>query len=198
MGEFPERVDGLVFGVAAGLGFAIAESVVRFSSVLSDLPLHSQPGNWTYTLITVAVLLPILHGSATGAIAGALWHVKGSALGLRTWAIIALAAAAHVGFILGSQMLNDRKFSQLTILAWQTLIVGALLLVVRYMLHEALLEEGVDLGFEQRACPNCHHHVFVMRFCPRCGKAMAATAGRPARSSVQPRAAEAASGTEVR
>ncbi len=193
LGGFPERVDGLVFGVAAGLGFAIAESVIRFSTVLSDMPLHSEPGNWTYTLITVAILLPILHGSATGAIAGALWRVKGGALGLRTWGILALAAAAHVGFVLGSQMLNDRKFSQLMILAWQTLIVGALLMVIRYMLHESLLEESVDMGFEQRVCPNCHHHIFAARFCPRCGKAMAAAR----RANVQAQAAVPASDMEV-
>ena len=198
LGNFPERVDGLVFGVAAGLGFAIAETVIRFSTVLSDIPLHSEPANWTYTLITVAVLLPLMHGSATGAIAGALWRVKTGALGARTWAILVLAAASHVGFVLGSQMLNDRKFSQLIILAWQTTIVGALLLVVRYMLHEALLEESVDMGFEHVLCSNCHHHVFAAKFCPNCGKSLAAMPARPARTNVKRRLAEPASGLEVR
>ena len=182
-GGFPERVDGLVFGVAAGLGFSVSECVVRFSAVLSSLPEHSEPANWVYTLVTVSVLLPLLHGSATGAIVCALWRIGEVSFRLRGLAVIGLALAAHVAFITGSQLLNDRSFSQLLILSWQALIVGALLIVIRYMLHEALLEESVDMGFTEMQCHNCHHHVFANRFCPHCGKALAAMPGRPAATS---------------
>src|SRR5438067_10342336 len=43
--DFPETVDGLVFGIAAGLGFSVAESLVAFSSALTSLPAHMTPGN---------------------------------------------------------------------------------------------------------------------------------------------------------
>jgi len=35
--DFPETVDGLVFGVAAGLGFSVAETLIGFSSTLASL-----------------------------------------------------------------------------------------------------------------------------------------------------------------
>src|SRR5207247_10866125 len=41
--QFPETVDGLVFGVAAGLGFSVAESLVAFSTALTTLPPHLIP-----------------------------------------------------------------------------------------------------------------------------------------------------------
>src|SRR2546430_426680 len=66
--NFPETVDGLVFGVAAGLGFSVAESLVAFSSALTSLPAHLTPGNWIFDLTTLAVFQPLLQGSATGLI----------------------------------------------------------------------------------------------------------------------------------
>src|SRR5712692_8962650 len=34
--DFPETVDGLVFGVAAGLGFSLAEALIGFSGVITS------------------------------------------------------------------------------------------------------------------------------------------------------------------
>ena len=198
LGGFPERVDGLVFGVAAGLGFGMAETVVRFSTVLRDLPAHTEPANWVYTLITISILLPLLHGSATGVIAGTLWRLGHGAARLRGLVVIALAFGAHIGFVMVSQMLSDRSFSQLVILAWQATVVAALLLVVRYMLHEGLLEEGEDLGFNPLICPNCHNHITASRFCPRCGKALAATPNRSVGRGAVPAATNPDPGLEVR
>ncbi len=197
-GKFEERVDGLVFGVAAGLGFSAAESVVRFSTVLHDLTTHTQPANWVYTLISVAVLLPLLHGSATGAIVCALWRFDASAFRVRAIGAVVLAIAAHVGFVLVSQMLNDRAFSQLVILAWQAAVVGVLLIMIRYVLHEGLLEESADMGVHEFHCPNCHHHIYANRFCPRCGKAVAAAPARPAGRAAVPVTAEPVPGLEVK
>jgi hypothetical protein len=197
-GGFLEQVDGLVFGVAAGLGFGLAETVVRFSAVLSNLPAHTDPANWIYPLVSISVLLPLVQGSATGVIAGSLWRFGRSAFGLREVAAIILALAAHIGFVMGSQLLNDRMYSQLVILAWQAAMVAALLIVVRYMLHEALLEESIDLGFSETVCHNCHHQIFAARFCPRCGKALAASPSRAIGVPISQPATEPAIGLEVR
>lgn len=173
---FPERVDGLVFGVAAGLGFSIAETVVRFSSVLGSLPAQVPPGNWIYPLFTLAVLLPLLHGSTTGAIACALWQVGRSRFTPRDAAVIVLAVAAHIGFILISQVLSDRGLSQMLILGWQAAVVATMLVVIRYLLHETLREEALDLGFIECICPNCRHQVVAARYCPLCGKVLGSAA----------------------
>ena len=172
--DFRETVDGLVFGVAAGLGFGVAETIIRFSSVLSNLENHTDPGNWIYPLLTIAITLPLLQGSATGAITAAVWRMRTGAAMLRDLGAVAIAVAAHIGFIYVSQLMSDRGQSQLVILAWQAAVDGALLMYIRYALHHALLEEAHHFGFAETVCPNCHRHIVAAAFCHSCGKALAA------------------------
>jgi RsiW-degrading membrane proteinase PrsW (M82 family) len=186
--RFDETVDGLVFGVAAGLGFSVAETIIRFSSVLGNLPSRTEPGDWIYPLLTLAVTLPLLQGSATGAITAAIWRIRGGRWGPRESGTVLLALAAHAGFVLVSQLLSDRGLSQVLILAWQGAVVGVLLICIRYLLHHALLDEATHLGFRETVCPNCHRHIMAAAFCANCGKALATTpaqattARRPATS----------------
>ncbi len=74
--DFPETVDGLVFGVAAGLGFSLAETLVGFSGTLATMPAQVSPANWIYTLATLAVFQPVLQGSATGMIVATIWRYR--------------------------------------------------------------------------------------------------------------------------
>ena len=172
--DFPETVDGLVFGIAAGLGFSVAESLVAFSSALANLPVHLAPGNWIFDLTTLAVFQPLLQGSATGIIVAAVWRYRRGRLGQRELAGVAVAIGAHVAFALGTQVLKDALVAQLFILAWQALLVGALLIYVRYLLHHALLEEAAHMGYAETVCPNCHMHIVASGFCPNCGMALTA------------------------
>lgn len=172
--DFPETVDGLVFGIAAGLGFSVAGSLVAFSSALAALPPHLAPGNWIYDLATLAVFQPLLQGSATGIIVAAVWRYRRGRLGRREIAGVAVAVGAHVAFALGTQVLKDALVSQLLVLVWQALLVGALLVYVRYLLHHALLEEAAHMGFAETVCPNCHRHIVASGFCPNCGMALTA------------------------
>src|SRR5690242_6754486 len=102
--QFPETVDGLVFGVAAGLGFSVAESLVAFSSALTNLPPHLAPGNWIYDLTTLAVFQPLLQGSATGMVVAAVWRYRRGRLASREIGGVAVAVIAHVAFALGTQL----------------------------------------------------------------------------------------------
>ncbi len=172
--DFRETADGLVFGVAAGLGFGVAESIIRFSSVLGSLENRTDPGNWIYPLLTIAITLPILQGSATGAIVAAVWRLRRGTAALRDAGVVVLAVVAHVCFIYVSQLMSDRGQSQLTILAWQAAVDGTLLIGVRYILHHALLDEAHHLGFAETICPNCHRHIVAAAFCHSCGKALSA------------------------
>lgn len=172
--DFPETVDGLVFGIAAGLGFSVAESLVAFSSALAGLPPHLAPGNWIFDLTTLAVFQPLLQGSATGIIVAAVWRFRRGRLGRREIGGVAVAVGAHIAFALGTQVLKDALVSQLLVLVWQALLVGALLVYVRYLLHYALLEEAAHMGFAETVCPNCHMHIVASGFCPNCGVALTA------------------------
>jgi len=172
--QFPETVDGLVFGVAAGLGFSVAESLVAFSTALTALPPHLTPGTWIYDLTTLAVFQPLLQGSATGMIVAAVWRFRRGRLAGREIGGIAMAFLAHIAFSLGTILLKDSSADALFVLVWQAIVVGALLIYVRYVLHHALMEEAAHMGFAETVCPNCHRHIVASGFCPNCGVALTA------------------------
>jgi hypothetical protein len=172
--DFPETVDGLVFGVAAGLGFSLAETLINFSSTLTSLPAHVPPGNWIYSLATIAVLQPLLQGSATGMIVGAVWRQRLGMLGRREVFAVAAAVLAHVAFSAGGQLLAGVSLHPLVILIWQAAVVGSMLVFVRYLLHHALIEEAAHMGFAETVCPSCHLHIVASGFCPHCGMALTA------------------------
>jgi hypothetical protein len=172
--DFPETVDGLVFGIAAGLGFSLAETLIGFSSALTSLPVHTSPGNWIYDLTTIAVLQPLLQGSATGMIVATVWRYRRGPLSGREVGGVAMAVIAHVAFAAGTQVLKDVAVSPLFVLVWQAVVVGALLIYVRYMLHHALLQEAAHMGYAETVCPNCHMHIVASGFCPNCGMALTA------------------------
>jgi RsiW-degrading membrane proteinase PrsW (M82 family) len=172
--QFPETIDGLVFGVAAGLGFSVAESLVAFSTALTTLPPHLTPGTWIYDLTTLAVFQPLLQGSATGMIVAAVWRLRRGSLAGREIGGIVMAVLAHVAFALGTLLLKDSSANPLLVLVWQAAVVGALLIYVRYLLHHALMQEAAHMGFAETVCPNCHRHIVASGFCPNCGVALTA------------------------
>jgi len=180
--DFPETVDGLVFGVAAGLGFSLAETLINFSSTIASLPAHVEPGNWIYSLATIAVLQPLLQGSATGMIVATIWRQRLGKLGGREIGGVAMALIAHVAFSGGGQLLAQTSINPLFIIIWQAAIVGALLVYIRYLLHHALLEEAAHMGFAETVCPSCHMHIVASGFCPNCGMALTAAPSHIKRS----------------
>ena len=173
-GDFPETVDGLVFGIAAGLGFSVAESLVGFSSVITSLPAHMAPGNWIYDLTTLAIFQPLLQGSATGIVVAAIWRYRRGRFARRELGGLGTAVVAHIAFALGTLLLKDSQVNALFVLVWQAAVVGAVLIYVRYLLHHSLLEEAAHMGFAETVCPNCHMHIVASGFCPNCGMALTA------------------------
>jgi PrsW family intramembrane metalloprotease len=191
--EFPETVDGLVLGIAAGLGFSVAESIVAFSSVITSLPAHTVSGNWIYDLATIAVLQPLLQGSATGVIVAAVWRYRRGRLSSRELGGIGVAVIAHVAFSFGTQLWKDALLSPLFVLAWQAAVVGTVLIYIRFLLHHALLEEAAHMGYAETLCPNCHMHIVASGFCPNCGMALTAAPAAVKRAR-KPRAEGAVKG----
>jgi RsiW-degrading membrane proteinase PrsW (M82 family) len=169
-----ETMDGLVFGIAAGLGFGIGESFVRFANILTDLPVRTTPGSWIYPLITTAVLLPLLQATATGLVCAAIWSIaRGRMKRVAVFGIV-VALAGHVAFTLVSQLFENHGWSQLILLAWQAAVDIALLVYMRLVLHYALLEEAADMGLSEKYCSHCHTNVASQGFCPTCGMALTA------------------------
>lgn len=172
--DFPETVDGLVFGVAAGLGFSLAEALIGFSSTVTSLPAHVAPGNWIYDLTTLAVFEPLLQGSTTGMIVATIWRYRRGRLAEREIGAVAMAVIAHIAFSGGTEVMKESSVNALFILIWQAAIVGAVLIYIRYLLHHALLEEAAHMGYAETVCPSCHMHIVASGFCPNCGMALTA------------------------
>ncbi|GAC1472715.1 MAG: hypothetical protein PVS3B2_15980 [Candidatus Dormibacteraceae bacterium] len=172
--DFPETVDGLVFGVAAGLGFSLAQALIGFSSVLTSLPAHSEPANWIFYLTSLAVFMPLLQGSATGMIVATIWRYRRGRLGQREIGAVGIAVLAHIAFSGGTELMRGTSVNPLVVLIWQAAVVGGLLIYIRYLLHHALLEEAAHMGFAETLCPSCHMHIVASGFCPNCGMALTA------------------------
>jgi RsiW-degrading membrane proteinase PrsW (M82 family) len=175
-----QTLDGLVFGVAAGLGFGVGESFVRFAHVITDLPVRSTPGTWIYPLVTTAVLSPLLQGTATGLVCAAVWRVALGRVDAIALAGVPVAVGGHIAFSTVTQVLTNHGWSQLVILAWQSVVVVILLLFLRVVLHRALLDEAGEQGSADRRCAHCDRTVHAEGFCPSCGMALTAVPWRPA------------------
>lgn len=180
-GRFPATVDGLVFGVAAGVGFAMAEAVVNLSGALGGLGFRVAPANWTFTLLSLGLLVPLLHGSCSGLVAASLWRRRGGHDAALRAAGLPLALIADAAFVAGSEVLDDAALSPLLVLLWQALAVAGVLVAVRMLLHAAVLDEGAALGLREVRCHACGRTVEAASFCPHCGASLhAGSAAAPA------------------
>jgi RsiW-degrading membrane proteinase PrsW (M82 family) len=171
--KFSETIDGLTFGVAAGLGFAAAETIVNLSNVIAVEPVHTTSSGWLGPILSATVLTPLLQGTCTGAIVAALW--RPGRLGRPLYAMaVPLALVAHVVYSLVAQVLVDNNVSWFIVLFLQAAVVGAMLVYIRHLVHDALLDEAKDFGFQVVSCPHCRRTVGAAGFCPVCGGAVTA------------------------
>ncbi|HTW06728.1 MAG TPA: PrsW family glutamic-type intramembrane protease [Acidimicrobiales bacterium] len=171
--KFAETIDGLTFGVACGLGFAAAETIVQFSRVLATEPVHTSSANWLFPVLGLTVVTPLLQATCTGALAASLWRPRRLSRPLYTVGL-PLALGAHVAYSAISQLLQDHGVSAAIILFFQAAIVAVMLVYIRHVVHDALFDEATDFGFKPARCPHCHHYVAAAAFCPLCGGAISA------------------------
>jgi protease PrsW len=75
LGKYRSEIDGLVFGIASGMGFAAFEtlgfSLLTLMSFLSNITDMEQ------LLIIRGMFSPLNHAAWTGLICGAIWHYQG-------------------------------------------------------------------------------------------------------------------------
>lgn len=178
--HFDETLDGLTFGVSSALGFTLALVITSYWHLFTA-PLQGSAAVSTdelLSLLRTGILLTVVNAATTGTITAALWlHVHGRSRrrhvnvwrGLQATLIVAFGMQIVLGLI---------TYFVTTLLLMVVLwaLAAALLLVwLRVVLHYALLEEGADLHIgEPSACPECHHLVPTMLFCPACGVARSA------------------------
>ncbi|MBJ7608777.1 MAG: PrsW family intramembrane metalloprotease [Candidatus Dormibacteraeota bacterium] len=176
--RFPHTLEGLVLGVAAGTGYALAQTLLNLLGTSGGAPLRVDPSSWVFTLFSAALLIPLLHGSCTGLVTASLWRPRGGReAGLRA-AGLPLALVADIGFTVGSELLDDAGLSPLFVLLWQAVVVSAVLIAIRLVVHAATLDEAAELGVREVVCPHCGRRVEAAGFCPHCGVSIAASVAK--------------------
>ena len=183
--RLPDTVHGLVLGVSAGVGYALAQTLVNLSGAVGG-GLRVDSASWVFTLFSAALLIPLLHGSCSGLVCAALWRPRGGRDAALRAAGLPLAVIADIAFGAGSELLDDAGLSPLFVLLWQGVVVAGVLVAIRVLLHAAVLDEAAKLGVREVHCRHCGRRVEAAGFCPHCG------AATHARDTVPPRAPSAA------
>src|SRR5687767_14636955 len=148
---FDDLIDGLTFGIAAGVAFAAHESI----ALNSQLFLHGEwrvegadAAVWTSLVIVGGLLKPIVYGSAIGIAVAAFSglgegndgftnkYVRGCVEGLGA------LVAFHVGIYLTGRL--EGSLGVILGLVWALIVALYLVLRVRVVLHTALLEGALE------------------------------------------------------
>lgn len=173
-----EPLDGLTFGAASALGFTLAHSLTLYWPLIAGpLVASGSTLDWAVRLTRSGLLISLINASTTALVCAALWlrrydrRKQG-----RPWhASIAAAVAIGFGVQVVRGALDFLVQDLIADVAILTVIVLALLIYVRFAIHQALLVEGAEheIGPDS-VCPECHRIVPTMAFCPSCGAARAA------------------------
>jgi hypothetical protein len=173
--RYREPLDGLTFGAASALGFSLASQLAALWPLIQGpLVAAGDPVDWALRLLRMGVLVSLVNAGTTGMITAALWlHRYDRRRAQRAWEVSVLATLL-VGF--GVQLAIGALTFAVEDLIVQVVVWGlatvALMLYVRQVIHQSLLAEGIthEIGPDSQ-CPECHHIVPTMLFCPNCGAA---------------------------
>jgi hypothetical protein len=181
--RFREPLDGVTFGAASALGFTLTSSLTALWPLISgdSLIASGTPLEWAVRLARDGFLVAIVNASTTALIGAALWlHRFDLRLKYRPWystvlASLVIAFGVQVALGVAAFLVSDLVTDVVVV----ALATAALLLYVRFVIHEALLVEGAEheIGPDS-PCPECHRMVPTMAFCPSCGAARSAAPKR--------------------
>lgn len=175
--QFNDMLDGLTFGIASGLGFAAAESVIQSWSLYTTIgQIEGDALSLALRNIPIALLKPLLYAATTGLICAALWLKYDRTppereMGPLTSLPVAIAAAV-LGLLIPNVGVGAYGGLLLNILWYGVALLG-LMLLLRRVLHVGLLDKARSIGHGGTIrCPHCHQTVEDLPFCPNCGIAM--------------------------
>lgn len=180
--RYREPLDGVTFGAASALGFSLASELASLWPLITGpLVAAGDPVDWALRLLRLGILVSLVNASTTALIVAAVWlqrYDRRRAQRAREVSVLATLIAAYgTQVVLGALTFVVADLI-VQVLVW-ALATIALMLYVRQVIHQALLAEGVvhEIGPDSQ-CPECHHIVPTMLFCPNCGAARAAAPRR--------------------
>jgi hypothetical protein len=175
--RFNDMLDGLTFGVASGLGYAAAESIVySWLLITGSAPTLGDPSSLALRTIPLALLKPLLYAGTTGLICAALWLLFDKTPPTREMSALTSLPVALIAAVLGliipalgvtlygGQWLN---------ILWYAIPLLGIILLLRQVLHVGLIDKARSVGRgETLVCPHCHQTVANLPFCSNCGIAL--------------------------
>jgi hypothetical protein len=189
MPQFDDMVDGLTLGIASGTAYAAFETLVLFSAVFTSPQFRTTEGlaSWIAVVVNLMIVKSLIYGTATG-ISVATFSGRGQGYdGFtgRYLAAFALAAGANAAYWLGVRLLAYVPWGQALGVLWGFVILAALVIRLRVVMHQALLEAAVEdaaRGADLRStsiesfCPECEHALLSgSQFCIVCGTSVRST-----------------------
>jgi hypothetical protein len=189
MPQFDDMVDGLTFGIASGTAYAAFETLILFSAVFTSPQFRTTEGlaSWIAVVVNLMIVKSLIYGTATG-ISVATFSGRGQGYDGFTGRYVgafALAAGANVAYWLGVRLLAYVPWGQALGVLWGFVILAALVIRLRVVMHQALLEaavedaaDGADLRSTnvESFCPECEHALLAgSQFCIVCGTSVRST-----------------------
>src|SRR5690606_35147810 len=155
--RFDDLLDGASFGVVSGVAFATADTLVRHWSLLSGgFAREIDPGLWMSLIFLEGFVKPLVIGTATG-IACAEFSGLGRGYDgftsryARGVAEAVVANALYFGGVHLFSRIENPTLSVVLSIVWGLLILGALVIRMRRILHVALLEAALEAAQTEAA-----------------------------------------------
>lgn len=169
--RFDDMIDGFTLGVAAGVSYAAAETIVLFSAVFSgEARTTDGIASWFPVVLNLMVGKSLIYGTAS-AIAIASFSGRGPGFdGLtRNFATnFGFGALMVVAYWTGLYLFAFADFGQGIALLWALAIGAVLVLRARVMLHSALIEAAI----EDAARGRLDRHAGILDHCAECEMAL--------------------------
>lgn len=171
--KYDDLMDGLTFGVVAGVGFACFETLVLHWAWISGgfAGPGASAGIWVSIVVLQGFVKPLIYGTASGLAAAEFSGLGEGYDGFTPRYFVGLlqAVGANVLFWAGIYLLSfvggqGSLVGAALGVVWGLLLLGVLVIRVRTVLHKGLLEAAL----ESAARGGSNHASGALAFCARC------------------------------
>ncbi len=197
--RFNDVLDGATFGVASGVAFVGAQTLVSAASLFaSGLQPAGDPVPWVFRLLVLGVGAPVIAAGALGGLGGALWlryraPVKDRhRLGPVGQPVIAFVVAALFLVIAATAeaLLANDLMGEILALVVVAVVAAVALLWLRRVIHVGLLQEADEFPIGPPiVCPECGKETPHHTYCAECGVSLKALPRSRQRSTITSREA---------
>lgn len=173
--EFDDLMDGLTFGIIAGVAYSTADTLVRhWPSLTGGFIEATDPATWASLIFLEGFVKPLVIGTATGIACGEFSGLGEGYDGftgryLRGFLEAVAANVLYSGGIYFLGLVGDPTLRVMLQVVWGLAILAVLIIRIRNVLHHGLMEGALEAAARE----GFGEHEGVgeegpLEFCPRC------------------------------